>query len=81
MWLRDFVPKQLQNARIMSFGYDSAHAFSTSDTDIDDAAISLVDRLAGERQDEWTKTRSIIFIAHSLGGIVVKKACFKSIPN
>ena len=40
-------------------------------TDIDDAAATLLDRLDGERQDG--KTKPIIFISHSLGGIVVKK--------
>jgi predicted alpha/beta hydrolase family esterase len=33
----------------------------------------LLDRLTGERQTPEEKSRAIIFIAHSLGGIVVKK--------
>jgi hypothetical protein len=74
-WLRDFLPNQFPNSRVMSFGYDSASALSTAVSDIDDAARSLIDRLDGERQQEVAKRRPIIFVAHSLGGIVVKRVC------
>jgi hypothetical protein len=73
MWLRDFVPKQWPNARVMSFGYDSAFALSRSILDIDDSAIDLINRLDGERQSESAKKWPIIFVAHSLGGVVVKR--------
>jgi hypothetical protein len=63
----------------MSFGYDAAHALSTSVANIDDAAISLIDALNGERQTLSTRRRPVVFIAHSLGGIVVKKASRSSI--
>ena len=58
----------------MSYGYNSKTAFSKAVTDINDEAAMLLDRLDGERQTEGAKTRPIIFISHSLGGIVVKKA-------
>jgi protein SERAC1 len=77
MWLRDFVPQQLPSARVWSFGYDSAYSLSKSETDIDDAARSLIDGLDGERQHKLAKRRPIIFIAHSLGGIVVKRVSIK----
>jgi alpha-beta hydrolase superfamily lysophospholipase len=57
----------------MSFGYDAAWALSTSVADIDDAATSLITRLIGERQELGGQGRPIIFLAHSLGGIVVKR--------
>jgi hypothetical protein len=75
--LRTFLPFQLRDVgitiRVLSFGYDSDTAFSKAVTDIDDVAAMLLDRLVGERQTPEEKSRAIIFIAHSLGGIVVKK--------
>lgn len=73
MWLRDSVPKQWPNARVMSFGYDSNFAFSHSEADIDDSSIAFISRLDDERQTPSAKKKPIIFIAHSLGGIVVKR--------
>jgi alpha-beta hydrolase superfamily lysophospholipase len=57
----------------MSYGYDSRIVFSKAVTNITDEAKVLLDRLGGKRQAEGQKTRPIIFIAHSLGGVVVKK--------
>jgi len=59
----------------MSYGYNSRTAFSKAVTDINDEAAMLLDRLDGERQSKDQKTRPIIFVSHSLGGIVVKKVC------
>ena len=57
----------------MSYGYNSATAFSKAATDVNDEAAMLLDRLDGEREDQDQLNRPIIFISHSLGGIVVKK--------
>jgi pimeloyl-ACP methyl ester carboxylesterase len=71
LWLRDFLPLDLPRARIMSYGYNAHTAFSKAVTDISDVAASLLDRLDNERPHE--NKRPIIFISHSLGGIIVKK--------
>lgn len=73
LWLRDFLPQQFKNVRVMSFGYDSTYILSAAVTDVNDASASLLDRLDGERQEEPARRRPIIFVAHSLGGIVVKR--------
>lgn len=77
LWLRDFVPQQFQgmNLRIWSFGYDSKTAFTSSVANIDDAAKALIDALNGERRGENSRKSPIIFVAHSLGGIIVKRVC------
>jgi predicted alpha/beta-fold hydrolase len=79
LWLRDFLPSQLPPARIMSYGYNSRTAFSKAVTDISDEAAMLLDRLDGERQSKDQKARPIIFVSHSLGGIIVKKVRVLSI--
>jgi hypothetical protein len=63
----------------MSYGYNSRTAFSKAVTDINDEAAMLLDRLDGERQSKDQKTRPIIFVSHSLGGIIVKKVRVLSI--
>lgn len=60
--------------RTWSFGYDSKTAFTNSVADIDDAATALVDSLNGVRTDPKSP---IIFVAHSLGGIIVKRVCLQ----
>lgn len=73
LWLRDLLPEDIPSARIMTFGYDSTVAFSNSVARIEDKALDLLNRL-GALRDEDTQRRSVVFICHSLGGIVVKKA-------
>lgn len=71
------MPQQFQgiNLRIWSFGYDSKTAFTNSVANIDDAAIALIDALDGERLGQNSRKNPIIFVAHSLGGIIVKRVC------
>ena len=73
LWLRDYLPEEIPSARIMTFGYDSTVAFSNSVARIEDKALDLLNRLGAQR-DESTDRRPVVFICHSLGGIVVKKA-------
>lgn len=73
LWLRDLLPEEIPSARIMTFGYDSTVAFSNSVARIEDKALDLLNRL-GALRDDHTERRSVVFICHSLGGIVVKKA-------
>lgn len=49
LWLRDFLPASLPNSRIMTFGYNSAYAFSDSVAIINDFAHDLLNMLNGKR--------------------------------
>ncbi|RYO22803.1 hypothetical protein AA0113_g12761 [Alternaria arborescens] len=79
-WLRDLLPHDLPNARILSWGYD-ANTHSSSRVSCQylfDHARTLVSDLCLERQITETSKRPIIFVAHSLGGIIVKSALIHS---
>jgi hypothetical protein len=74
-WLQDFLPRTLPPARIFTYGYNSRIAFSGSASRVDDYARALLERLRARRREfPEDKKRPIIFICHSLGGIVLKKA-------
>ena len=73
MWIRDALPEQLPGARVMLYGYDSTLANSTSSQNLGDVASRFRESLSvniGGR----TCCRPLIFIAHSLGGLVLKQA-------
>jgi hypothetical protein len=72
-WLMDFLPEKVPEARIMSFGYNSIVAFSKSGATINTFAEQLLENLIACRETEEEQSRRIIFICHSLGGIVFKQ--------
>ncbi|KAH6712631.1 hypothetical protein BKA61DRAFT_485684 [Leptodontidium sp. MPI-SDFR-AT-0119] len=74
-WLQDLIPKDLPGVRVFSYGYP-ADVFCTFATGtIDTFARSLLESLKRERRSKDQQKRPIIFICHSMGGIVVKKVC------
>ncbi|UKZ61131.1 uncharacterized protein TrAtP1_002402 [Trichoderma atroviride] len=72
MWLRDFLPTVI-NARILTYGYDTKIYGSQSEESILELAKALLESVKTTRRKE-IRNRPIIFIAHSLGGLVVKEA-------
>ncbi|KAK0665493.1 hypothetical protein QBC41DRAFT_358852 [Cercophora samala] len=73
VWLRDLLPQKLPNARIMTFEYDSSIFGNKSAFGVEENAAALLRQLGDVREDEG-EGRSIVFIGHSLGGIVIKQA-------
>ena len=74
LWLRDSLPAPVPTARIMTYGYDSTVVFGSSRMSIDDFSLDLLSRLSLVRQESAEKKRPVIFICHSLGGLVFKQA-------
>lgn len=73
LWLRDSLPSHVPHARIMTYGYDSSLKFSPSRANINDFASELAARLDLERGHAAERHRPVIFICHSLGGVVFKE--------
>ncbi|KAI1355896.1 hypothetical protein F5Y01DRAFT_268006 [Xylaria sp. FL0043] len=72
LWLGDFLPKRVPRARICLFGYNSNVAFETAAAGVREQGESLLNHLEQIRVDNTR--RPLIFICHSLGGLVAKRA-------
>jgi hypothetical protein len=60
MWLEDFLPTKIPDARIMTFGYDSAFAFVRSMANLDDFALDLLERIRIARGMEVRDSSNMI---------------------
>ncbi len=80
-WPRELLPQVFPQARILTWGYNVQikHMLtSTSKESIFQHAGVLLSDLALLRTSSADKQKHLIFIAHSLGGIVVKDALSRS---
>lgn len=74
LWLQDLLPGELPNVRVLTYGYDantrSRKGVSTETIYLH--GVALLRDLSAVRED--ASRRPIIFVAHSLGGIILKQA-------
>ncbi|KAH8901406.1 hypothetical protein GQ53DRAFT_851026 [Thozetella sp. PMI_491] len=70
-WPLDLVGADFQDVRVMTFGYDSSPSHSTQNN-LYTLSKNLLSRLAAER--ESCPNRPLVFVCHSLGGILTKFA-------
>jgi len=79
-WSRHLIPKSLPTARVLVYGYDTniRHSLGPpiSKNTIYDIALDFLRSLEAERRSH--PSRPLVFVAHSLGGIVVKEALRRS---
>ncbi|CAG9943010.1 unnamed protein product [Clonostachys rosea f. rosea IK726] len=73
-WFRDFLPEDIPQARLLAYGYDSSLAATDAKYSIGDLAKTFLDSFLAFRDDTNTSKRPIIFIGHSLGGLLIKEA-------
>ncbi|KAI1744083.1 hypothetical protein F4680DRAFT_444115 [Xylaria scruposa] len=73
MWLRDFLPEVVPDARIMTYGYDTELPGSQSEKSVVDLSRNLLESIKTSR-DETCRHRPLILVGHSLGGLVLKHA-------
>jgi hypothetical protein len=76
LWLKDLLPEKVPRARILSYGYDAntRGREQLSIETLDGHATAFVSKLALKRKETFSEERPIIFVAHSLGGIILKNA-------
>ena len=79
-WPQELLQKTLPDARILTYGYDSGigHRLTqpVNQNTILDLGQNLLAGLEAQRRSQ--PCRPIIFVAHSLGGIIVKEALRRS---
>ncbi|KAF2276525.1 uncharacterized protein EI97DRAFT_43060 [Westerdykella ornata] len=81
VWPRDLLKDAIPNARIMTWGYDAdtMHFMSAvGQSSIAALAEQLLDDLADKRKPKEARERPIVFVTHSLGGLIVKDALWQS---
>ncbi|KAI9776736.1 MAG: hypothetical protein M1839_009380 [Geoglossum umbratile] len=80
IWVRDFLaadlkPELCERTRLFLYGYNSSWMFDAPAVNVHSLAQNLLDTIeTGRRQEKCTKSRRIIFVAHSHGGLLAKEA-------
>ncbi|RYP53829.1 hypothetical protein DL768_001280 [Monosporascus sp. mg162] len=77
LWPRDLLPEKISTARVLTFGYNADLAWNYSTYGIRDHATMLLTSLRDKRDEPDELDRPLIFVCHSLGGIIVKKVANK----
>lgn len=73
MWIRDELPKRLPNTRFLIYGYDTTLLGSHSFQGITDLANLFIQMMITIGYSA-PSSKPVIFLAHSLGGVVLKQA-------
>lgn len=76
-WPSDLLKQDIPDARILSFGYDADIVNfwnPASNSKVSNHAEQMVGDLVRKRERTNTESRKIIFVAHSLGGLIVEHA-------
>lgn len=82
-WPKLLLPVKLPNARLLTYGYD-AYVLRKSVASMNrliDHAKNLLNDLTDNREVEDAVSRPLIFVVHSIGGLVCKEAVQQSRDN
>ncbi|KAK3292166.1 uncharacterized protein B0H64DRAFT_364874 [Chaetomium fimeti] len=80
-WPKALLPSELPTARVLTFGYDAYVADwrgVVSQNRIGNHAWNLLTSLATYRENDDTNERPVVFVCHSLGGLVCEDALVRS---
>ena len=73
MWLRDFLPRDIPQARILIYGYDSHIVNSQSRSILADFSSNFIAKFNAMRSQSHSEDRPTIFIGHSIGCLMIKE--------
>ncbi|KAK0673166.1 hypothetical protein QBC41DRAFT_397115 [Cercophora samala] len=76
-WIRDFVPNDITDSRVLSFSYSSPTFDKKTGSwaqYVENAAKALLERIASSRQLFFQRGVPVVFIGSGFGGIIVQKA-------
>ncbi|KAF2236554.1 ankyrin [Viridothelium virens] len=75
LWLRDFLPSQVKEARVLSFSYSATNVLACYGSGLEDQAIHLLAKLKKARMNLTQKSRrKLLFVCHDFGGMILKQA-------
>lgn len=80
-WPKTLIPKEFPGARVLTYGYDAYVTLKkgpVSNNRLNNHSLDLLNALVALRRSDVSNWRPLIFIAHSLGGIVCKDALLLS---
>lgn len=80
-WPETLLPELLPMARILLFAYNSSILSNASSVPVAGHAQSLLNDVRNKRLEKGEVNRPLIFIAHSLGGLLVKQALIEARLN
>ncbi|KAH6981802.1 Alpha/Beta hydrolase protein [Ilyonectria sp. MPI-CAGE-AT-0026] len=82
-WPETLLPLKLSRARILTYGYDAyiVRKPVASTNGLIDHATNLLNDLTTDRARSNASSRPLVFVAHSLGGLVCKEAILLSRNN
>ncbi|KAM0313967.1 hypothetical protein ACHAO8_005074 [Botrytis cinerea] len=76
VWIRDSLPTDISSARILAYGYDTSILDRNAKQSISDLAKAFLSSVIAFRSATKASQRPLIFVAHSLGGLLVKEALY-----
>lgn len=79
MWLKDFLPTDLDKFRVIVIDYHSRWDEFSPVQDFDDYGREILDAIDSTRQPENTQKRPIILLGHSFGGLLIKKVRWQKV--
>lgn len=79
LWLSADLPKRLPDSRVFLYEYDAAAVFSGGNDTFVSKANQLLEAIRVERDSD--DTRPILFLGHSMGGLLIKQALINANSN